>query len=777
MLCAQTQPTGRDTFYVNKKLIGKPDGVDTAVHGFIEIPYTYTGICKTNQTGHFLLPYITSRAATQITDTSNSPSSPVVKARLLQVSGNVLYDVNYRSRIDTPYAERDVYQHTIQTRLDFVYKEQYPFRVYLTTRFSNSSFFRKYTDFNVAFNPNDFKRMMKARVMREIESAVASKMGKLDSLKKMIELKRGMITNLNYSLQKPDLTQQIVEEKERMLHHKPDNFPVSEESVSPAAPVKINMGRLRGYQPAIINSDSLSRLTESDEVSQNLASLTDSIESRKKIIDSLSAELDAAEKLYRKLKSEQDLNMAELRKAIDSITDVNEIVKRLKQLDITDSVLPKGYRLLSAVRSVSIGRSTADYSELSVRNISITGIQAEFNPRYYYAVAAGRVDYRFRDYIVPAHNRSRQYVALARFGKGTRDGNHIIFTYYTGKRQFFNSSTTTQPGSRIPEYGLAGITVEGLYRISRHIFFVGEIAKSTIPYYSLDSLQRKNRMRAVTSFNNRSNEAYAAKVQAYFPRTYTRFMANLRYTGANFQSFSTFTTGASQLRWKGRLEQPFFRKQLTIISSLEQNDYINPFVTTAYKTSAVMASIQANLRIKKWPVVSLGYYPSFQLVKTGDEQFSETRYYTLSGSIGYYYKVQNTGLSTYLLYSQFYNEASDSGFVYYNARNLLLSQHIMFDRLSLTINAALSTNTDYSIYTVEQNGQLTISKVVSAGAGVKLIRHSLTPGIQWGYSSNISLALPRLGELQLMIDKGFIPGMSRQLAENRMGRLTYYKTF
>src|SRR5689334_19515779 len=45
---------------------------------------------------------------------------------LLKVTGNILYDVNYRSRIDTPYAENDVYQHTLQTRLDLLYKEQYP---------------------------------------------------------------------------------------------------------------------------------------------------------------------------------------------------------------------------------------------------------------------------------------------------------------------------------------------------------------------------------------------------------------------------------------------------------------------------------------------------------------------------------------------------------------------------------------------------------------------------------------------------------------------------
>src|SRR5262249_22731518 len=241
-----------------------------------------------------------------------------------------------------------------------------------------------------------------------------------------------------------------------------------------------------------------------------------------------------------------------------------------------------------AIQSFNIGRSTADYSELSVKNISITGLQVEYNPGYYYALAAGKVDYRFRDYIVPSSPRSNQFVALARFGKGTRNGNHIIFTYYTGRRQFFNSSIALQSNNRIPEYNLAGMTIEGFYKLNRNVSIVGEIAKSTIPYYSLDSLQKKNWANSITKFNDRSNEAYSVKLLSWFPKTQTRFSGNARYTAANFQSFSTFTTGASQLRWMAKLEQPLFKKQLTLISSLQQNDYNNPFVTTAYKSLSLL---------------------------------------------------------------------------------------------------------------------------------------------------------------------------------------------
>lgn len=655
---------------------------------------------------------------------------------LLKVTGNILYDVNYRSRIDTPYAENDVYQHTLQTRLDLVYKEQYPLRLYVTTRFSNSSLFRKYTDLNFQFNQPEFKRNIKQRALNSIQSYLASRSGKLDSLKRLIDTKKLAIGDLRQSLQAPNLTQKIVEEKEKEL---------------------------------------LKNKTKEETV--KVSEYKDSIAVKKQQLDSLLADLEAAENLYSKLKLKDELDLAAIKKQIEGEGDIHALAGQLHQLNIPDTVLPKGYKTLYSLQSLSIGRSTADYTELSVKNVSIAGIQVEYNPRYYYALAIGKVDYRFRDYIVPNAVRSNQYVALARFGKGMKNGNHLIFTYYTGKRQFFNASIASQPGSSIPEYKLAGITLEGLYRINRNITLIGEVAKSTMPYYSVDSLQRKSWMNSVTRFSERSNEAFAVNLLSYFPSTRTRFTGNFRYTGANFQSFSTFTTGASQLRWLARLEQPLFKKQLTIVSSLQQNDYNNTFLTTAYKSSSLLASFQATARIKKWPVLSAGYYPSYQLTKTGDDQYAETRYYIMTGSVGYYYNINETQLSTYAVYSRFYNKMIDSGFVYYNSKNLLLSQNVAFSKVSFMLNASVSTSPDYDMFTLENNVQVAVSSMLSVSAGAKMIQYSLLPQKQWGYNAGLTLRIPRLGDIQLMTDKGFLPGVNRQLAENRVGRLTYYKTF
>jgi len=181
--------------------------------------------------------------------------------------------------------------------------------------------------------------------------------------------------------------------------------------------------------------------------------------------------------------------------------------------------------------------------------------------------------------------------------------------------------------------------------------------------------------------------------------------------------------------------------------------------------------------VKKWPVFAAGYYPSYQLIKTDNDHYTESRYYVLNASAGYYYKIKDVQLSSYLVYSRFYNESSDSGFVYYNSKNLLLSHSIFLTGFSTTLNASLSTSTDYNIYSIENNNQVTISKRIAIGGGIKLFRYSLTSSLQWGYNGNVTFNIPSLGQLQFLMDRGFIPGLNRQLVENKMGRLTYYKTF
>ena len=97
--------------------------------------WTYSGICKTLRTTMH-----TSQPLPAIND--------AVRQKLFTVHGNVQYDFIYRSLVDTPFSQKDFAQHTVQTTLDFLIKEQYPVRVTVLSRQSNSPYFADLTDVN-----------------------------------------------------------------------------------------------------------------------------------------------------------------------------------------------------------------------------------------------------------------------------------------------------------------------------------------------------------------------------------------------------------------------------------------------------------------------------------------------------------------------------------------------------------------------------------------------------------------------------------------------------
>jgi hypothetical protein len=391
------------------------------------------------------------------------------------------------------------------------------------------------------------------------------------------------------------------------------------------------------------------------------------------------------------------------------------------------------------------------------------------------AFAAGTVDYRFRDYSINDAVKG-QYLALVRYGWGKKDGNSLIFTYYTGKRQLYNVSTTTQ-GTDIPNYNLMGFTVQGCYKVLKNTSVIAEVAKSSLPYYSLDSTRSHDMLGSALKMNLRSNEAYSLKVNSFIPASQTQITATYSRFGANFQSFSLFTTGTQQSQWAVRLDQPLLEKRLMIMASVKTNDFVNPLLSTAYSSTAVFGSLQATLRLKKWPVLSFGYFPSSQIVRLSNDQYQENLFYTMTATASESYKVKNITLLSLLMYTRFYNKITDTGFVYFNTSNLLVSQMAVIGRLTLQLQISLAANASYNLYTADGKADYRLFKWLSIGAGLKYNDQTVYDIKQWGYSATAGIIFRQLGQVRLIWDEGFIPGSNKELVPYNLGRITYTKTF
>ncbi len=779
---AQKLPTGR--LNPGSHTVGSPaDTVGAGAILIVPIPNDKR-TCKGEKTSYLLVkkpqaaPGLVTRTRQQ-TPLQNS---------FLKVHGNILYDVDYRSRIDTPYAENNVYQHTVQTYLDITVKDHYPMRLYLTTRFSNSAYFPDFTDVNFQLNHPDFSRQVKEQIKNKLLERLALK----DTSVLHALLKKNLkdLYDLENWVKDPSIFQKMVEEREHALVLQKrraaqkaadsttgESLPGTTVAIRGLSQLKaaaksaeekkdsltVGQGSGKKDTTAVSRLDSLKKVEES---------MADKYQHALKLLDTLKGRVSDLKQQYEK--QQQQDNAAGSRADIDNIETVPQLKAKLQSLKIADTVLPKGYKTLFALKSFGIGRNVLDYSALTARNISVTGVQVEYNPSWYAAFASGIVDYRFRDFVVQTSG-PRQYATVLRYGRGMKEGNHLIFSYYFGRRQLYNSATSTLAATG-PNYNLVGYSLEGQYKLNKTTFLVGEIAKSSLPYYNSATNKGTLLSQAVT-FNDHSNMAWRVQLQSYIPATFTRITGSYQYAGSNFQSFSVFTTGAAQTNWMARIEQPFFNRHLNVVASIRTNDYVNPYIGYSFSGNTVFKSIQATLRLKNWPTLSVGYYPSSQLTKLSDTQYYENQFYTLVGTMNHFYRWRQWSMNTTLVYSRFYNRATDSNFVYFNTRNWLLSQNIFVNRFTWLINLSESANTDYTLYGAEGGLRYKVKKWLSLQGGLKYNHQTVYNCVVWGYSGGATVKVPRLGEIQFTADKGFIPGGNKQLVPNNTGRVSYFKIF
>jgi hypothetical protein len=710
----------------------------------VYVPSLTRGSCKTV----LFIPLIPD----SITPTVSRTPPPAAKATplphipFLQVHGNVLYNLNYYSLIDTPYDEHNIYQHTIQTWLDILVKGEYPFRIFLTNHFSNSSLFRNYSDFNFSYNNNGFNQQIRNQIRKEyLQSLPSEKL--LDSLQKVLNNDLAKLRGLSQFGKNPALIQRMVEAREQSQHKKPAD--------STAADSTSKISQARG---------------EADEMDTIYAL-------KRRQADSIRRDIERLEQLLQMTHQQSQAEVSDNLAAIQKLDNPSAVKQKTAALGIGDSSLPKGYNTLMAVKSFNIGRSVVNYSELSAKNVSINGIQAEYNPGLYYAVAAGTVDYRFRDFIIQQPNEPHQYLSIFRVGEGLKNGNNVILTYFTGRRQIYNTTITDTPATQVPASFLMGFTLEGNYHLTKNILFTGEIAKSSSPYYSGDSTKAGDASSAMFNLGNRSNEAWSTKVNAFFPATNTRVAGMYKHLAENYQSFSLFTDGSAQSIWSVNVDQLFFKKQLDVKLGANTNDFSDPLLGAQYDSKTVFESIQLTWRRRNWPTLTLGYFPSSQITKLGDGQYTENLFYTLVGTMTHSYSLYHLLMNTTVVYTQFYNRAADSGFTYFNTRNLLISQSVFLKKFTLQVNASGATNDDYQLYTLEGKVQHSVNKWLTVGAGLKYNKQTVYDIDQLGYSAEATIKINKLGQIQFSADKGFIPGMNKALVPDNTGRLTYFKTF
>jgi hypothetical protein len=747
----------------------KPDHFSAPLNSFLSTPvrvqpsnnydtvfWLYKGLCKATGAGKRLVPPSTGLVADAAP--AGPPSSK--RASSIRVNGNIQYSFLYRSFVDTPFSQQDYQQHTVQTNLNIVIKNRYPINLNFSRRISNSPYFRDFLDVNMQFDPRTYQRNVKQELLERLKTQQLD-LPDLKAAEAAAKVALDKYNALKSSLDDPGMLQRITEEREREYYKMQETAGQLPDSV-----IRANvLSRVQQYKTKF--EDKIHKKT--GEGADN--KYANYVKQKKTELDSLEQKLRLLQSRSDSMKNNIEKKLASVRQKLYKATRPKE----LRQVESEEGLAGekrKGMdKFLDDVKGFGIGRSVINYSELTAWNVSLTGLHVEYNPGIYTALAAGKIDYGFRDFLGRNTRRRGQDFLMGRIGMGDPDHQAIIVSAFGGKKYNYGSPFIDTVSDFV---SIAGYSIEAIWKKDQNTSITAEIAKTTRPVSGM--LRDNSGIKTLFEFGDNANLGVSVKAQSKISKTNTDVSGFFRKTGKNFQSFSLFTYNTDQTAWLLRVDQPFFSEKLNITAMLRRNDFVNPFSEKTFKTSTIFKSFQLTARIPRWPVISAGYLPGTQLYIVDKERIRENAYYILNGSIVHSYSLDDLRMVSSLIYNRFAGKGTDSGFIAYSGVNYMASQAFIFRRLQLDAGYIFTDQEQMQYYTVEANGDYSITPKLRVGAGVK--QNKISGGQSYlGSRAQVMIEIGKLGGFQLQYEKSYLPTIWQSLYPVETGRVSWFKYF
>jgi hypothetical protein len=748
-----------------------------------EVVYIITGPCK--QFDLFHKTYQIRPVQVQEIVVSDTPAviRNTAAPRRKFIHGDVAYDYSMHASPDTSFVGNRFTQHHLIANLYATLANRYPVILHFATLQTSIPYVRNYVDASLQFDRKQYNSAMidrfKGRIRQKLAEAERS-----DSLMHNEVLKNFNQTQaLSGWLNNDRQVQQLLNSKALLDQYRQVNDISSLEGAAGKTASPVHADKDSTIMTALKDLEEIRSLLSAPSLKQALqdkaiAAARDSTSriSGKELgkamdfVHEYAGNLDA----LRNAKARQD----SLRGLYDSLRNLTGGRKDSLQKMIADgdaAQLLKEYkdslkgrpliRFLMGVRELTLGRSYIDYSQLSVRNISLMGFNLEYCDRYYFALAAGKTDFRYLDFL-SVSSVPNQYLFLGRAGLGEKEGRHLYLTAYTGRKQasyYVNNKPATN--------SITGITVETRIPVNKNIYITGEIAKSSYPSF----IPPGSTPGKLFSFADRSNEAYSVQLAGCFPKSDTRFSGTYNRLGIYFQSFNILNSNSNSAAWQLQVDQYLMKKKLFLSASARQNDFSTPFTVNNYKSQSLFYSFQASLRLRKWPVLTAAFLPYSQIARI-DGQLSISRFYTLMGSASYAYRVRTVYMSSSLVYTRYFNSSNQVGFLLYDAQSWFLNHSVLIKRFTLSGTMTISYSPGYFLFSTGPGLQWRIGNNLELGGGIKYnnLDHRQST---IGYNGNIDFRIGKLGRIGLSFERGYIPGMGNGLFRNDWGKATYSKSF
>ncbi len=672
-------------------------------------------------------------------DKMNNLSENIVpkfsKPLLIVKDGQLDISSFYRSHLDTPYVQKDLYQHQANGAMRILLGNQLPFRLTFLLRRTNSNFFKNLNDIQVIFDVATFQQMLRENLKKNIQLTHTL----ADSLEKMQE----MLGLNKYDLLSKQFENEFSQEKWIEAHELLNNKELSWDITLP---------------------DSLA-IKKSDSLEDAARGFLKRYETAKAQLDSAKSLYDSLQNQYTRIKQTLDSYNNSLNRGVKSYFDVRKSEKERE----LENEIPRMYQWLLNIRKLSIGKSFLNHSELSAKNVALKGFNFEYNSWYYVALSAGLLDYRLRNVFTSVNNRfnGSQYLVMTRLGVGDISNTHLIFSFFKGRKQNIPPGSSTNANKY---YNVTGLAAEVKYSFNRAGYIKMEAAETISPDFKKHPITKSK-----WTLSDKTNKAYYLQIKYSIFNLNAFIDGYYKYTGPNFQSFSAYQSNSSATSFSIKWDQYFLHKQIKLSAGVKKNEYSNVYFIQDQRSNTVFKTFTATFKKRKWPVVSVSFMPLSQYT-VFNGIILETKFNSLNINSYHYYKIGDIRASSALMYSQFFNDAVDTSYAYYNSKNFLLNQSFNFKRFDAGFSITHSASSNYQFNCIDQNIQLPIRNIGVITGGVKV--NTLNEGdARIGYYVSYRLPLKSRYSFYFFFSNDYMPVSHGILINNKIGNVQLTKTF
>ncbi|KYP14099.1 MAG: hypothetical protein A1D16_00065 [Flavihumibacter sp. CACIAM 22H1] len=646
--------------------------------------------------------------------------------------GYINYQWNFRSGIDTPFVEKNISQHLITGTASVTVANAIPLRVTYFERQSNSTVFRDFRDVRVELDVAGFQKLKEKRLKEYLLNKYdQTKDPFLRPFKEQVGNRISRYKSwLNYSgIRKKIIDSREVLSSPDLIIEKPG---VNKDSILQAAQKFV---------------------TFYESVAKNMSR-------HQKIYDSLNLLYKAQERKYADLKAllQSNLNAPEA---------LEKLSRYATETKLTDQGFDKMVSSFSAVKTLAVGKTMPNLSSLTVKNTNIRGVDFEYNKNnIYLALVAGRVDLRVRDFVYNNQRGAPQYVYAIKAGYGNKHGNNLLLSYFAGKKQLFAT------GSGMQVQQIKGVSLSSQLKITRTTKLMAEIAQSASP----DLVAVSGASKAEFNFKDNKNLAYSIGLVSFIPSTRTRLEAQFQHQGVNFQNFTNYRPNAASDNWSVKAEQYVWKRHVKFVAGFRKNDFVNSYVLQRYNANTIYKHVSGSFQKRGWPSISVSYMPSSQFAIV-DSLVYEHQYQVLTSSINHQYQLGTAVSNSTFSYNRFYNDAADSGFLYFNSKNIYLNQSVRFSFYTANLSVIHSDNGNYVLNVLDGGLLFHTKRQNTIGFGVKTNSLNKEALVKIGYYGSARFTISKIGELSIWAEKSYLPTMHSRLGKNEFYTVSFTRYF